>query len=288
MMTRRLRKLLVVTERTLRKDRIMRQTMENPFGKLQLVASTLHHQTYTLSTAMTYIDIPGHRAAVSAFVAGDFFLGRYAGNYFAKKLLPTNPRYASRLAAAELDGSRICLHCWSTSRSLFLEDEAHVLVECPLYRLQREDLQRELAESTRAPYKTKESKKEILALLLNTDRQQDWKGLGKFLARVRQLRRKMRRNMQHRCADYESRCFDSVKAHWKREGRHVCRHGVFFGAGFRAPCPCLSPASTADWSTAILMPALDTNLKCIVTDSFDRSEFMRLGLLQAELRRRQW
>jgi hypothetical protein len=36
------------------------------------------------------------------------------------------------------------------------------------------------------------------------------------------------------------------------------------------------------------MPALDEDLKCIVTDAFDLVSFQRLGSLQAEMKRRNW
>ena len=44
----------------------------------------------------------------------------------------------------------------------------------------------------------------------------------------------------------------------------------------------------ADWTSATLMPALDTQLKCIVTDVFDQHSYQRLGVLQAEARRRNY
>jgi hypothetical protein len=50
----------------------------------------------------------------------------------------------------------------------------------------------------------------------------------------------------------------------------------------------LVPNLEADWEHAILMPALDFELKAIVTDTFDVDQFRRLGVLQAEARRRNW
>ena len=44
----------------------------------------------------------------------------------------------------------------------------------------------------------------------------------------------------------------------------------------------------ADWSLAVLMPALHNELKCIVVDTFNPHQFQRLGVLRAEVRRRLW
>jgi hypothetical protein len=82
--------------------------------------------------------------------------------------------------------------------------------------------------------------------------------------------------------------FSSVKKAWTKKGKHVCRHGVFFNAGGSATCPCLLPHGEADWSNAVLMPALNSSLKCIVTDTFNQHGFDRLGVLRAEARRRNW
>ena len=84
--------------------------------------------------------------------------------------------------------------------------------------------------------------------------------------------------------------FDVVKKQWKQEGKYVCRHGVFFRVSSLPlrSCPCLSPRAEADWSLAALMPVLNNNLKCIVVDTFDAHQIERLGVLRAEIRRRNW
>ena len=54
-------------------------------------------------------------------------------------------------------------------------------------------------------------------------------------------------------------------------------------------CKCMARASSqADWQFAKFMPALDTELKCIVAVPFDITTFKRLGLLQAEAKRLGW
>ena len=82
--------------------------------------------------------------------------------------------------------------------------------------------------------------------------------------------------------------FSIVKKAWVKKGKRVCRHGVFFNAGGNSTCPCLLPKAEADWSDAVLMPTLHSILKCIVTDTFDPYGFERLGVLRAEIRRRNW
>ena len=82
--------------------------------------------------------------------------------------------------------------------------------------------------------------------------------------------------------------FSIIKKAWMRKGKNVCRHGVFFNTEGSTTCPCLLPPGEADWSDAVLMPALHSSLKCIVTDTFNEHGFYRLGVLRAEARRRNW
>ena len=42
------------------------------------------------------------------------------------------------------------------------------------------------------------------------------------------------------------------------------------------------------WRTANFMPAIDERLKAIISVPFDLDKFTRLGVLQAEMRRRGW
>ena len=76
------------------------------------------------------------------------------------------------------------------------------------------------------------------------------------------------------------------KRTWRVEGKHVCRHGVFFNSQPLPKCLCLLPRETADWDDAVLMPVL--NARLIITDAFDAHTFERVGCLQAEVRRRGW
>ena len=94
--------------------------------------------------------------------------------------------------------------------------------------------------------------------------------------------------MQKRCEMRARLDIRSVVREWRKKGKHACRHGVFFDLPLVVHCPCLQPRSEADWNHAVLMPALHEDLKCIVTDTFNASEYRRLGILQAEARRLCW
>ena len=284
--TRRLRTLLTLEAESERKTRLLEQRSGSLFCKAVMSANILCSPGPAPPTALAWVGTPGHAAALAAFFAGDFFLARYAGNYFAKKLIPSRPCHMSRLTSLGLEGSRVCLHCWHCDRSLHLEDEAHMVTSCGLYRGQRSDLLNELTESASVSYSSAGSQDGKLAALISSIAPQDWRAFGKFLSRARQLRRKMRTSMQRRYADSERRSFESCKPKWKREGKYVCRHGVFYEV--QVACACLDLSSEADWSSAVLMPVIDEALKDITVDTFDPHSFQRLGQLRAELRRRGW
>ena len=94
--------------------------------------------------------------------------------------------------------------------------------------------------------------------------------------------------MQRRCEIRAERNLATVCRKWKAEGKYVCRHVVFFDVPSAFDSPCLRARSHADWCRALLMPALDDDLKCIVTDAFEPVSFQRIGILQAEMKRRNW
>ena len=187
-----------------------------------------------------------------------------------------------------MQASRVCLHCWHNLRVPCEENEAHVLFRCPAYHHQRCDFTRDVTATCTSELSSNFSDKSKMEFLFACQRPQDWEALGRFLARVRQIRRKMRSAMINRNAKLLELTFETQRKEWRRSGRHVCRHGVFFDETLPHPCPCTQTANVADWSRAILMPALHDELKCIVTDTFARETFQRLGVLQAEVRRRGW
>ena len=171
---------------------------------------------------------------------------------------------------------------------LHLEDEGHIIFESGLYQRQFDCLLEDLEESTLGLVTLANPSDEKVSILFQSRAPKDWRALARFLARARQIRRHTRTRLQ-RTSDLVTRhSFSTPKARWIREGKHVCRHGVFFATTPPSPCPCLQPQLEADWSDARLMPALDCKLKVIVTDTFNSHDFQRLGAIHAELRRRGW
>ena len=94
--------------------------------------------------------------------------------------------------------------------------------------------------------------------------------------------------MQKRCIGYERRSFEACKTQWRKQGKYICWHCVLFEAQSYVACACMDPPAEADWSSAVLMPAIDNELKCIAVDTFDAHTYQRLGQLHAEIRRRNW
>ena len=63
-------------------------------------------------------------------------------------------------------------------------------------------------------------------------------------------------------------------------------HGVFYKAQAAHGCDCLS--HDPQWTDAKYMVYLDANLHALAVKPFDATTFTRLGVVQAELRRRGW
>jgi hypothetical protein len=266
----------------------MQREAQDHYAKTATLALQIQHHGLPLHIALDWAGPTSHRAALAAFIGGDFFLARYSGNYFAKALLPSEPRHSSSLTALGTQASRVCLHCWHHLRALHEEDEAHVLFDCPAYQHQRRDFRKEITGACGAALTDHSSAMAKWVALLSSPRRQDWEALGRFLARSRQIRRKMRIAMTETNSKRIERSIERQKQLWRRSGKYVCRHGVFFESSVEISCPCLGPSAEADWSLAVLMPAIDDTLKTIVVDTFVVHEFRRLGQLQAELRRRGW
>ena len=286
--TKELRDVLVRAASTELATRIIERGTIEPHSKTTALASQLSSSGPSLAIALDWVGPTCHVTAVSALFSGDFFLGRYAGNYFAKQLLPTSPKHLEALDSENIEASRVCLYCWHNRRQPILECEAHIVAECPLYNAQRRDLTLEVSSQLASLWHAADSPGDKLKLVIGAPEPRDWQAFGRFLARVRQVRTRLRADMQKLCELRSRREFHAAKNKWRREGRHVCRHGVFFDSPPAACCPCLAPSSDADWIHAVLMPALDPALKCIATDTFKRHEYQRLGVLQAEARRRDY
>eukprot|EP00973_Karenia_brevis_P052916 7354398-Karenia_brevis.AAC.1 len=109
-------------------------------SKLSYLAIRLTLPGPPLHKALSWVSPSSHRSAIAAFFTGDLFLGRYAGNFFAKSLLPKSATRRATMRANGLDPSRICLFCWMRNDMTILEDETHMWLECPRYQRHRDQL----------------------------------------------------------------------------------------------------------------------------------------------------
>ena len=112
----------------------------------------------------------------------------------AKGFLPRNPCTRQSLQESGIDPDRICLHCWCTEGCAYLEDEAHVFFTCSLYTSAREDLLQEVQLETKQRLRTATHYEQRLLALRCSAFPSDWVSIGRFCARTRQVRRKMRSN----------------------------------------------------------------------------------------------
>jgi len=135
----RLRLLLARESHLAMVERTLSQHRDNPHSKSAMLSMTICGPSPPLSTALDRAGPVSHAAALAGWIGGDFFLARYAGNYFAKALLPTETQHLALLAQRSVESSRICLQCWDGRREIHLEDELHVLLRCPSYDRQRQD-----------------------------------------------------------------------------------------------------------------------------------------------------
>ena len=163
------------------------------------------------------------------------------------------------------------------------------MIECPLHGPAREDFIMTLsAEAFEAVARAISSRKKLIALL-GSSHCEDWEALGCFAARVRQALHKSRRHVETLHANILSRSFDTKRVAWRKAGKHVRRHGIFWSRPALAGCACLSAEMDSnEWQDAMWMPSLDHNLRCLTVAPFDPQWFRRLGFLQAEARRLDW
>ncbi len=242
-----------------------------------------------LDIAADWVGPPANRSALLSLFCGDWSLGHYAANYFAKNLLPQQPEHLQRAATLGLDSSRVCLHCWHYNRNLVEEDEAHVLVDCPAHGNAREELAEALSLRVALALHTAKSSKDKLLTILGSQCASDWIAIGRFLSKVRQARRKAKLKFERLAKDLLARSYVQRKALWRSQGKAVCRHGVFWNKPVATHCPCMSNSVDAlDWLDAALMPALEHETRTLVVTPFDCQYFSRMGILQAEMRRLGW
>jgi hypothetical protein len=111
------------------------------------------------------------------------------------------------------------------------------------------------------------------------------------MARLRQIRRKLRTQFDMRAKRLSSESFAVKQEQWRHKGHLVCRHGVFFMRPQLSVCPCMETGVRSDeakWQHARFMPWLDDDLKEITTVRFNAAEFKRLGKIRADVKRRNY
>ena len=263
---------------------------DTSYSKTALLAERLTRRGPPVDIAIDWIGPPTHRAAMASMFAGDWFLGAHAGNYFAKSLLPSQPAHRSLAEQVGVDSSRLCLSCWHTKRRVALEDMAHVVWDCPLYSCMREDFVLNIPFELGAMLAQVPTSHTKLMMILESSNPDVWEKFGKFSFQLRQARRKLRTDFASLSVRLERQSFSHRRDAWRARGRKACRHGVLFCSPPSRSCPCMEPNTNGaeTWRTAKFMPAIDERLKAIISVPFDLDKFTRLGVLQAEMRRRGW
>ena len=128
-----------------------------------------------------------------------------------------------------------------------------------------------------------------LLALLGLHAPSDWQAFANFACHVRQQRRNIRQDyskLEHRIS---TESFEAKRDEWRSRGFTVCRHGVFFACAAVHNCFCTSDITNGPAAChARHMPRIDPMLKAIVTVPFCSDEYIRIGLLRAELKRKGW
>ena len=269
-------------------QKVLLQDAMSSRSKTQLIARKLQLPGLPLDMALDCAALPYNRQALCALFVGDLFLARYACNYYAKELLPHTGNHQRQLEVAGVEKGSVCLYCWRNAHQCVLEDENHVLCECPCYVASRTELINELSDDTRLAYDAENATTRISVLLSSTDTN-DWRALAKHVARIRQLRRKNKCAFEKLANRAHHNAFKPRADAWRNRGRWVCRHRVFWLRAQGHNCPCmLENTCDRSWRHARLMCVLDDELQAIVAAPFSRDRFIRICQLRAECARRNW
>ena len=169
------------------------------------------------------------------------------------------------------------------------EDEAHVMLECPAYNQQTTDMMMKFSAVFKAGLEKIVSNQGRLEALLSCQKIRDFTTIAKFVSRTRQRKRKLGLELALTPKILKEQSFHEKRDAWRNSGRRACRHGVLFADAPGVNCPCVnSTTSEGDWHSAAWMPAISEDLKALIAVKFEAANYKRLGVLQAELRRRQW
>ena len=197
-------------------DRLANRESINAYAKTALLYKKLQLPGSPLRVALDWVGPRAHRAAICALYGGELFLGRYAGNYYAKELIPSQRHQLVELSRLGIEPSRICLHCWHFFQKAHLEDETHALLRCPAYAAQRRDFLFEVSTECSAKISAQESDLTRINILVASQNALGWQSLGRFLARIRQIRRKMRIEFSRIAQTLAKLSFETIWCEWKQ------------------------------------------------------------------------
>ena len=262
-------------------NRVMDSATANGSSKVILLAARMQTPGPPLHLALDMLEIPHHKDAFTSLLCGDWFLGRYAHNYFAPQLLPRMPQHRNQLEAFDENCSTVCLACWHFRREVYLENEQHILATCPEYMRARQQLAAALNREVA-------THQDALEILVDSDKEH-FQATARYLAQARQIRRRNKAIFESYQQQLTSKSFAAKRIAWRLKGKHACRHGVLFTRAPPSGCKCMATSSeAADWELACYMPALDHRLKCLVAVPFNLPTFARLGTLQSKCRQLGW
>eukprot|EP00973_Karenia_brevis_P055245 7681808-Karenia_brevis.AAC.1 len=124
---------------------------------------------------------------------------------------------------------------------------------------------REVSPTTRSVIEQPGADDEKIYKMLASHCPLDWAAFGKYVARLRQLRRRIRKSLESLATKSRKGNFAARKAAWKMRGGFVCDHGVFFNKSQSRPCPCMQGATVSAWQHARFMACLDERTKTLST-----------------------
>ena len=252
-------------------------------SKLAFMAQRLQYPGPPLHIFLDHFPLLSHRAAIASFLCGDWFLAKFAKNYYARNLLPKSGAHSILLQDAGVEERSVCLFCWHFRRVVALEDEFHVACVCPAYSQPRQDMLNMLPSAH--PLRSYAD----LCHLLSLRNAASHPPVGSFFARARQIRRRHKLEFERLNEKFARWNFACKRAAWRLAGKYSCRHGVLFNHKPPSGCKCLCIESAAeDWSCARFMPAVCPEMKCIIAVPFDRASYQRLGTLQSRARQLGW
>ena len=109
-------------------------------SKMVVLALRLQQPGPPVHISLDAVALPSHRAAMASFLCADWFLAKYAKNYFAKHLLPRSAAHMTEVHDKGIEHNVLCMACWHRRREVVLENEFHVTCACPEYAKARSDL----------------------------------------------------------------------------------------------------------------------------------------------------